>query len=152
MNTGMTRLGRRLPSRTLAVPTIPYRRLATHGGKPVALALVMDAGPDTIELIVTDHERIRRLRKNDGDAATARDPDCPGAQPGVGPMRRRPVHSVALEMGMRVVSRFRCRSIRIGVLLAHRDADPMDGCVLADLLVLAHARRKRFSGRWPPLP
>jgi hypothetical protein len=69
MKTGMTRLGRRSPGRTLAVPAVPYRRLATHGGQPVALGRAMDTGPDIIELIVADHERIRRLLRKDDDAA-----------------------------------------------------------------------------------
>lgn len=79
MKTGMTRLGRRLSGRTLAVPTIPHRRLAARGGQRVALARARDARPDIIELILPDHQRIRRLLRNDEDAGYGENPGCPEA-------------------------------------------------------------------------
>lgn len=69
MKAGMTRLGRRSPGRTLAVPTVPYR-----------LARVRGAESDIIELVLPDHERIRRLLRKDDDAAGyGEDPGCPEA-------------------------------------------------------------------------
>jgi hypothetical protein len=105
MKTGMTRLGRRSPGRTLAVPTVPYRRLAARGGRPGALARVGGAGPYIIELILADRERIRRLlRKDDDVAGYGGDPGCPEA-PTLGvPMRPQPVGThVAPELGMRAL-------------------------------------------------
>jgi hypothetical protein len=67
MKTGMTRLGRRTPGRTLAVPALPYRRLAARGGQSVAIARVRAARPDIIEPILPDHERIPRLLGKDDD-------------------------------------------------------------------------------------
>jgi hypothetical protein len=144
MKTGMTRLGGRSPSRTLAVPAVPYLRLAARGGQPVAPARARGATPDIIELILADHERIRRLLRGDDDTARYReDPGCPGARPGVMPVRRWPAATpVALELRVRALfaAPLHSGAIRIGVLLAHRDAQgPMDGGVLADLLVFAHA-------------
>jgi hypothetical protein len=59
------------------------------------------------------------------------------------PVRRWPVSTpVALELGVRALFAVPPHSgaIRIGVLLAHRDAQgPLYGGTLADLLVLAHA-------------
>lgn len=59
------------------------------------------------------------------------------------PVRRWPVSTpVALELGVRALFAVPLQggAIRIGVLLAHRDAQgPMDGGMLADLLVFAHA-------------
>ena len=123
MKTPMARPGRRSPRRTLAVRAVTYRRLAARGGQPVALARVMGAAPDTTELIVADHKRIRRLLgKDDDDAGHGEDPGRPGAQPGVVPMRR----------------------------LACRDAPgPMDGGVLADMLVLADAQTQALPGPGP---
>ena len=81
MKTGMTRLGRRSPSRTLAVPAVPYLRLAARGGQPVAPARARGAAPDIIELILADHDRIRRLLHGGDDAARyGEDPGCPGAR------------------------------------------------------------------------
>jgi len=83
MKTGMTRLGGRSPSRTLAVPAVPYLRLAARGGQPVAPAQARGAVPDISELILADHERIRRLLRWDDDTAGYRqDPRCRRARPG----------------------------------------------------------------------
>jgi hypothetical protein len=142
MRTPMARPGRRSPGRALAAPAVSYRRLAARGGQPVALAQVTGAAPDIIELILADHEPIRRLLRKDDDAAGyGEDPGCPGAQPWMVPMRRWQVCTLSRSTWECArCSRFRCRSIRVGVRLAHRDAPgPMDGEVLADLLVLTHA-------------
>jgi hypothetical protein len=83
MKTGMSRLGGRSPSRTLAVPAVPYLRLAARGGQPVAPARARGATPDIIELTVADHERIRSLLRGDDDTARyGEDPGCPGARRG----------------------------------------------------------------------
>ena len=106
MKTGMSRLGRRSPGRTLAVPAVQYRRLAACGGHPGAPARVRGAGPDIIELILDYRERIGRLLRKDDDApGCGEDPGCPEASAlGVVPMRRPPVCThVAPELGMRVV-------------------------------------------------
>ncbi|GEM_PF-2843213 len=82
MKTGMTRLSGRSPSRPLAVPAVPYRRLAARGGQPVAPARAKGAAPDIIELILAGHERIRWLLRGDENAARyGDDPGCPGARP-----------------------------------------------------------------------
>jgi hypothetical protein len=64
------------------------------------------------------------------------------------PMRRRPVFALS-RSGWECARcpRFRGRSICVGVLLARRDAPgPMDGDVLAGLLVLAHAQTQALPG------
>ena len=81
MKTEITRLGGRPPSRTLAVRAVPYRRLAARGGQPVAPAWARGAAPDIIQLILADHERIRRLLRGDDTARYGEDPGCPGARP-----------------------------------------------------------------------
>jgi hypothetical protein len=105
MRTRTARLGRRSPGRTLAVPAVSYRRLAARGGQPVALARLMGEAPDTTELILADHERIRRLlRKDDDDAGYREDPGCPGAQPWDGADAAiTGVPRVALDLGMRAL-------------------------------------------------
>ena len=72
MKTGMTRLSGRSPSRPLAVPAVPYRRLAARGGQPVAPARAKGAAPDIIELILAGHERIRWLLRGDDERRTLR--------------------------------------------------------------------------------
>src|SRR5579859_2257307 len=82
MERGMTRLGRRSPSRRLAVPAVPCLQLAARGGQPAAHARAGGAVPDIIELILADHERLRRLPCwDDGTAGYGDDPACPGARP-----------------------------------------------------------------------
>jgi hypothetical protein len=105
MRTLTARLGRRSPGRTLAVPAVSYRRLAARGGQPVALARLMGAAPDTIELILADHKRIRRLlRKDDDDAGYREDPGCPGAQPwDAADAAMAGVPPVALDLGLRAL-------------------------------------------------
>jgi hypothetical protein len=82
MKMGMTRLGGRSPSRMLAFPAVPHRRLAAREGRPMAPAPTRGAAPDIIELILADHKRIGRLLPDDDDAARcSEDAGCPGARP-----------------------------------------------------------------------
>jgi len=112
MKTGMTRLGGRSPSRTLAVPAVPYLRLAARGGQPVAPARARGATPDIIELILADHERIRRLLRGDDDTARYReDPGCLGARPG-GNAGAALAGVHACRAGAERCSRFRCTAAR----------------------------------------
>jgi len=115
MKTGMTRLGGRSPSRRLAVSAVPCLRLAARGGQPVAPARARGATPDIIELILADHERIRRFLRGDDDTARyGEHPGCPRARPGgVMPVRRWPVSTpVALELECVRCSRSRCTAAR----------------------------------------
>ena len=112
MKTGMTRLGGRSPSRTLAVPAVRYLRLAARGGQPVAPARARGPAPEIIELILADHERIRRLLRGDDDTARYReDPGCLGARPG-GNAGAALAGVHACRAGAERCSRFRCTAAR----------------------------------------
>ena len=82
MKTRMTRLGGRSPKRLLAVPAVPYQPLAARGGQPAAPARAVGAARDLVELLLTDHERIRRLLHGDDDARYGENPGCAGARSG----------------------------------------------------------------------
>jgi len=140
MRTPMARPGRRSPGRTPTVPAVSYRRLAARGGRPVALARLTGAAPDIIELIVARHERSAGCCvRTTTPQASARVRVVLERNPGLVPRRWQVCTLSRSSWECARCSRFRCRSIRIGVLLAHRDAPgPMDGGVLADLLVLTH--------------
>jgi len=80
MKMRMTRLGGRSPSRLLAVP---YQWLHASGGQPAAPSRASGAARDLIDLLLTDHERIRRLLHwADDDARYDVGPGCPGARSG----------------------------------------------------------------------
>jgi hypothetical protein len=127
MKMPMARPGRRSPSRTFAVPAVPYRRLAARGGQPVALARAMRAAPDVIELILADHHRIRRLVRKDDGAGHGDDPARPRALSRSGAdALTAGVHPVALGLGMRALF-----AVPVQIYLRWRPADP-SGCAGSD--------------------